>query len=90
MWERVKEVAASNPAKLAVIEGEKFISYGALWHDALRQAEAMRRAGLDRRDVVLVQLPNWHEFVTLAVAAEKASCMSATSRWCGRARSRDR
>jgi cyclohexanecarboxylate-CoA ligase len=77
LWERVKEVAASNPAKLAVIEGEKFISYGALWHDALRQAEAMRRAGLDRRDVVLVQLPNWHEFVTLAVAAEIAGVVFA-------------
>ena len=70
LWERVKDIAASNPAKFAVIEGEKFISYGALWHDALRQAEAMRRAGLNRRDVILVQLPNWHEFVTLAVAAE--------------------
>ena len=37
----------------------------------------MRRAGLDRRDVILVQLPNWHEFVTLAVAAEIAGVVFA-------------
>ena len=70
MWERVRDVAASDPAKLAVLEGEMTISYGALWHGALRQAEAMRRAGVERGDVILVQLPNWHEFVTIAVAAE--------------------
>jgi hypothetical protein len=42
LWERVRDVAAGNPAKLAVIEGEKFVSYGALWQDALRR---QRRSG---------------------------------------------
>jgi cyclohexanecarboxylate-CoA ligase len=77
MWERVRDVAASNFAKLAVIEGEDIVSYGALWDDALRQAEAMRRGGLERGDIILVQLPNWYEFVTLAVAAEIAGIVFA-------------
>jgi cyclohexanecarboxylate-CoA ligase len=70
MWERVSDVAASTPTKLAVVNGKEVVSYGALWQRALRQAEAMRCAGLERGDIILVQLPNWHEFVTLAVAAE--------------------
>ena len=28
----------------------------------------MQGQGLEKRDVVLVQLPNWHEFVVLAVS----------------------
>jgi len=77
MWERVRDVAASTPAKPAVVDGEEVVSYGALWQRALRQAEAMRRAGLERGDIILIQLPNWHEFVTLAVAAETAGIVFA-------------
>jgi cyclohexanecarboxylate-CoA ligase len=77
MWERVRDVAASTPAKSAVVDGEEVVSYGALWQRALRQAEAMRRAGLERGDIILIQLPNWHEFVTLAVAAETAGIVFA-------------
>jgi len=77
LWERVKEVAARDPAKPAVIDADHVLSYGALWHAALRQAQAMRRADVDRGDVILVQLPNWHEFVVLAVAAEIAGIVFA-------------
>ena len=77
MWERVREVAATTPGKPAVIDGDEVISYGALWEDGLRQAAAMRRAGLARGDIILVQLPNWHEFVILAVAAETAGIVLA-------------
>jgi cyclohexanecarboxylate-CoA ligase len=77
LWERVSEIAASDPAKVAVIDGETLLSYAGLWHEALRQAQAMRRAGVERRDVVLVQLPNWHEFVIVAVAAEIAGAVFA-------------
>ncbi len=72
LWERVRDVSASYPAKLAVIDGDIRLSYAALWHHAMRQASALRQAGLDRGDVILVQLPNWREFVVLAVAAEIA------------------
>jgi cyclohexanecarboxylate-CoA ligase len=77
LWERVREVALSDPGKVAVIDGAILVSYAALWQQALRQAQAMRRAGLDRRDIVLVQLPNWHEFVIIAVAAEIAGVVFA-------------
>jgi cyclohexanecarboxylate-CoA ligase len=77
LWERVRDVAASEPGKLAVIDGERLISYGALWAEALRHAQAIRRAGLHPGDVILVQLPNWHEFVVLALAAEIARAVFA-------------
>jgi cyclohexanecarboxylate-CoA ligase len=77
MWERVRDLAASTPGKPAVIDGDVVVSYGALWEGALRQAAAMREAGLARGDIILVQLPNWHEFVALAVAAETAGIVFA-------------
>jgi acyl-CoA synthetase (AMP-forming)/AMP-acid ligase II len=77
MWERVRDVAATTPGKSAVIDGDEVLSYGALWEHALRQAAAMRRSGLARGDIILVQLPNWHEFVILAVAAETAGIVLA-------------
>jgi len=38
LWERVRQVAASEHGKLAIIDGERFISYGSLWREALRQS----------------------------------------------------
>jgi cyclohexanecarboxylate-CoA ligase len=77
MWQRVSDVAARAPTKSAVIDGAEVVSYGGLWQRALQQAAAMRRAGVERGDIILVQLPNWHEFVTLAVAAETAGIIFA-------------
>jgi len=77
MWQRVSDIAARAPTKSAVIDGAEVVSYGGLWQRALQQAAAMRRAGLERGDIILVQLPNWHEFVTLAVAAETAGIIFA-------------
>src|ERR1700747_1785013 len=77
MWQRVSDIAARAPTKSAVIDGAEVVSYGGLWQRALQQAAAMRRAGLERGDIILVQLPNWHEFVTLAVAAETAGIVFA-------------
>ena len=56
--------------KIAVIDADRSVSYGALWRDAVCFRAAMRAQGLGERDIVLVQLPNWNEFVTLAVSAE--------------------
>ena len=77
LWERVREVALQQPQKTAVLDADNAISYASLWRDALRIGAAMRRRGLERRDVVLVQLPNWYEFATLAVAAEAAGIVFA-------------
>lgn len=70
MWKRVQDVAVNAPAKLAVREYGRDLSYSGLWALACRYAEAMKRSGVGRRDIILVQLPNWTEYVGLAVAAE--------------------
>jgi cyclohexanecarboxylate-CoA ligase len=77
LWERVRATALAESGKPAVIDAGKILSYGELWHDAVRQAAALRVHGAEPRDIVLVQLPNWHEFVTLAVAAELAQVVFA-------------
>jgi cyclohexanecarboxylate-CoA ligase len=77
LWERVRDAAASEPARPAIIDGERIISYRELWRDALGHSAALRSHGAEERDIVLVQLPNWHEFVVLAVAAEIARVVFA-------------
>ena len=77
LWERVRDTALVEPAKPAIIDGDKIISYGELWRDALKHVAALQAHGAEARDIVLVQLPNWHEFVTLAVAAEVARVVFA-------------
>ncbi|HWM45293.1 MAG TPA: AMP-binding protein [Xanthobacteraceae bacterium] len=70
LWERVREVAERTPGKLAVREYGRELSYGELWRMACRYSAAMTLSGVGRRDIILVQLPNWIEFVALAVGAE--------------------
>jgi cyclohexanecarboxylate-CoA ligase len=77
LWQRVERIAAAQPDKPAVIDDEHVLSYGNLWSAALATAAATRHAGVSRGDIVLVQLPNWHEFATLAVAAEIAGAVFA-------------
>ena len=70
LWERVERTATAEPGRAAVLDAGHVLTYGSLWSSALRYAAAIRSAGLGRRDIALVQLPNWHEFVIAAVAAE--------------------
>ena len=77
LWERVRDTASADPVKPAIIDGEKIVSYGELWRDTLKHATALQAHGVEARDIVLVQLPNWHEFVVLAVAAELARVVFA-------------
>jgi cyclohexanecarboxylate-CoA ligase len=77
LWARVRDTALSSPNRMAVVDEHGHDTYGELWQRARHHAEAMRRSGIGRGDVVLVQLPNWREFVTLAVAAESAGIVFA-------------
>ena len=70
LWRRVRNRAAAEPDKLAVIDETGTLSYGALWRAALAGAAAMRAAGLRPGEVVLTQLPNWREFATVMLACE--------------------
>ncbi len=77
LWMTVRETARTSPGRLAVTDEQGRQTYGELWSDALHLAEAMGRSGVERGDVILVQLPNWREFVALAVAAEIAGVVFA-------------
>jgi len=78
LWSRVRQTALDDPGRVAVVDEEEGLChYGDLWRGALRHAGAMRRSGVGRGDIVLAQLPNWREFVTLAVAAETAGVVLA-------------
>src|SRR5215471_17595968 len=70
LWARVRDQARAMPAKNAVIDETGTVTYGELWSRVGRCRAALKAAGVRRRDIVLVQLPNWHEFVTLAVSTE--------------------
>ncbi len=72
LWERVRDVAQRDPDKPAILEYDRVITYCELWTDACRYSAAMIKAGAEGRDIILVQLPNWAEFVKIAVAAEAA------------------
>jgi len=70
IWARVRDTARRTPKKPAVVDADGAWSYDDLWREALRFAAAMTAAGLEPRDIALVQLPNWREFVALSVACE--------------------
>lgn len=70
LWQRVRARALSEPDRLAVADDTGKLDVSALWTEAVKLARAMRRSGVERGDLVLVQLPNWREFAALVVAIE--------------------
>lgn len=70
LWRRVRERAVAEPAKAAVIDETGSLTYGELWEAALDGARALRGAGLNPGEIVLTQLPNWREYVTVLLACE--------------------
>ncbi len=72
--EYLVEAIARTPGKSAVI-GYRVdrptptrLSYAELGDKVARAAAALRRLGVGRGDVIAVQLPNWWEFVVVALA----------------------
>ena len=57
------------PDRVAVVEGERSLSVGALFDAALRLAAALRGGGLQPGDVISFQLPNWVETLVINLAA---------------------
>ena len=70
LWRRVRDRAAAEPGKPAVIDETGALTYGELWETALTGAAALRGAGLRAGEIVLTQLPNWREYVTVLLACE--------------------
>ncbi|MDP6572292.1 MAG: AMP-binding protein [Rhodospirillales bacterium] len=70
LWRRVRDRAAAQPEKMAVIDETGSLTYGELWEAALDGARALRGAGLRPGEIVLTQLPNWREYVIVLLASE--------------------
>jgi acyl-CoA synthetase (AMP-forming)/AMP-acid ligase II len=70
LWRRVRDRAATQRRKVAVIDETGSLTYGELWEAVLEGARALRGAGLNRGEIVLTQLPNWREYVIILLACE--------------------
>lgn len=70
IWARVKETAERSPGKLAVVDSDGSWTYEDLWRISQHYAASITASGLQARDIVLVQLPNWREYLAIAVGCE--------------------
>ncbi len=74
LWERitvsemVARTANRNPGKLAVVYGDRRITYGQLIGESRRLALGLLELGLKPHDRAVMQLPNGLEFVTTYLA----------------------
>jgi 2,3-dihydroxybenzoate-AMP ligase len=66
--EMVSRTACSQPDKVAVVYGERRITYGELVAQSRRLAAGLLRLGLKPLDRAVLQLPNIPEFVTTYLA----------------------
>ena len=74
--EAARELAERDPGRLLVIDGERRLTAGELYADAIRLAAAMRRDGLEPGDVASFMLPNWHEACCVYLAASIAGLVA--------------
>jgi cyclohexanecarboxylate-CoA ligase len=61
--------ATSRPDKTAVVDGAGRLTWAGLARRVERVAYGLRAAGIERGAVISCQLPNWNEWVLLALAA---------------------
>jgi cyclohexanecarboxylate-CoA ligase/acyl-CoA synthetase len=59
---------AQRPRKVAVSDGQGELTYAELRGQAYRLAAALRRLGVEAGDRVVMQLPNWCEFIVTYAA----------------------
>ena len=63
------------PDRELVTDGVGRLTYGQARGEAYRLAAELRRMGVEQGDRVLVQLPNWNEFVVIYLAAIRAGAV---------------
>jgi len=63
--------ATRRPEKVAIVDGMGRFTYGELALVVERVARGLRSLGLARGSVISCQLPNWNEFIILALAASR-------------------
>ena len=66
--EMIERTARRQPGTVAVIQGDRRLTYEELVQSAKRLASGLSGAGLQSQDRVVVQLPNCPEFVILYLA----------------------
>jgi acyl-CoA synthetase (AMP-forming)/AMP-acid ligase II len=62
----------ADPEGVLLIEGDRRLTRGQAWDQALRLAAFFRARGLKLGDVIAFQLPNWSETAVIALAARMA------------------
>ena len=60
---KVEAIAGEAPERIALVDGARRMSYGALWAQSLAFADALRQRGLQSGDRVAIILPNRIEAV---------------------------
>ncbi|MET8427929.1 AMP-binding protein [Nocardia sp. NPDC004860] len=71
LFEVLDAQAAANPDRAFVIDDASTLTFAELRTQALRLAVGLRRRGIGRGDRVSAQVPNWSEFVVIAVALSR-------------------
>jgi acyl-coenzyme A synthetase/AMP-(fatty) acid ligase len=70
------EFIASSPDRLFVTDGTRSLSYAQVGGEAYRFGAALRELGVRRGDRVVVQLPNWAEFVIAYLALTRIGAVT--------------
>jgi len=73
--EYFKQALENDPEKVAIIDDRTELTYGELDEKVERVSAALCRLGVRPGSVVSVQLPNWHEFVILAIATQRVGAV---------------
>src|SRR5215211_3793022 len=73
--ESLRKRAASDPDRLAVVDGSVELTYGQLDVRADAFARALCARGVRRGDVVTMQLPNWWEAAVVYQATMLLGCV---------------
>src|SRR5215210_7302204 len=73
--EPLRNRAASDPDRLAVVDGSVEMTYRQLDARSIAVARALRASGVGRGDVVTMQLPNWWEAAVVYQATMLLGCV---------------
>jgi non-ribosomal peptide synthetase component E (peptide arylation enzyme) len=69
-FEVIERHAREHPEREAMADARRRLGYGQLWQEVKRFAEFLRRQGVQRGDVVTLQLPNRIEFPVVFFSLE--------------------
>ena len=77
----VRERATAYPARIALVQDDRQISYGELHHRVDRLCHALHRLGVRRRDRIAVLSENRFEYVETLLAAAALGATVACQNW---------